>query len=396
MTERPVFSEALRLCFPLAALHGALWPFLWIVAGNYSLPMAQDIPPSQWHAHEMIFGTFGMALTGFLLSAVPEWTDTAPCRGRALLWIAGLWLPGRIVGIAGADGLSWLAGLFDVAFLLGLVVLIGMPMVARRTLRHLAFLLWPFLLMLMELAVRTGWSSGDFLASARFIEAALCIFVVLFSLSLARINVVVVNLALDPSGTTSPYRPHPGRQHMAGALVTGYMIAMLAVPESAIAAWLALAAGAAFMDRLAEWFVGRAVLRTHVLLLALASFFAGAGFLTIGAVRLGADVPPAAGLHMIAMGSLGCAIMAVFIIAGLRHTGRGLALLPWQALAAAILMVMAVLVRVIPEFAFASFLAPAHHWLGAILHAASYGVWLYGFLPFLTSESVVGDTDDAC
>ena len=33
-------------------------------------------------------------------------------------------------------------------------------------------------------------------------------------------------------------------------------------------AWLALAAAAAFLDRLAEWFIGRAVLRAEVLALA--------------------------------------------------------------------------------------------------------------------------------
>ncbi|MBN9052199.1 MAG: NnrS family protein, partial [Rhizobiales bacterium] len=61
MRRRPILAEALRLFFPLAAAHGALLPFLWVVAGGYALPFAADIPPAQWHAHEMIFGTYGMA-----------------------------------------------------------------------------------------------------------------------------------------------------------------------------------------------------------------------------------------------------------------------------------------------------------------------------------------------
>lgn len=330
MRNRPILAEALRLFFPLAAAQGALLPFLWVVAGGYDLPFAHDIPPTQWHAHEMIFGTYGMALAGFLGSAVPEWTDTRPAQGRSLLLLAALWLPGRLVGAAGADLFSPIAGLCDLAFFLALAAVIGRAMLERRTTKHLAFLVWLLFFAATEAGVRLAWLSGDFVLSARLLEAALCIFIVLFSLSAARINVVVINLALDPSGETTPYRPHPGRRHTAGAMVTLYLAATLVFPDSGIAAWLALAAGAAFFDRLAEWFIGRPVFRTEVLMLALGNAFAGAGFLALGATRFGAALSPAAGLHMLAVGALGSAVMAVFIIAGLRHTGRALRYLPWQ------------------------------------------------------------------
>lgn len=394
MKTHPVLSEALRLFFPLAAIHGALWPFLWVVAGGYDLPFARDIPPSQWHAHEMIFGTYGMALAGFLLAAVPEWTDTPTSRGNTLLCLAALWLPGRVTGVTGLDALNIVAGVTDTAFFAAMTFIIGRAMFERRTTKHLAFLAWACLFTLAEVATRVAWYMGDYSAAARFPEVALCIFVVLFSLSASRINVVVINLALDPGGETSPYRPHPGRRHTAGAMVTIYAVAILLFPESDISAWLALAAGAAFLDRLAEWFIGRAVFRTEVLALALGNAFAGFGFLALGATRLGADLAPAAGLHMISIGALGCAVMGVFIIAGLRHTGRDLLHLPWQAHAAAALMLAAAIVRVVPEFDFASTLSPWHHGISSVLWAASFGVWLHGFLPFLLSPGV--DADGAC
>ena len=34
MRQPPILSEALRLFFPLAALHGAVWPFLWVAAAT--------------------------------------------------------------------------------------------------------------------------------------------------------------------------------------------------------------------------------------------------------------------------------------------------------------------------------------------------------------------------
>lgn len=394
MKQHPIFSEALRLFFPLAALHGALWPFLWVLLGGYDLPFANDIAPSQWHAHEMIFGTYGMALAGFLVAAVPEWTDTKTSTGLTLICLAALWLPARIIGAVGADALSLLAGFFDLTFLIAVAGIIGKAMLERRTTKHLPFLIWLLLFASAEAGVRFAWQMGDAELASRLLEAALCIFVVLFSLSASRINVVVINLALDPTGETSPYRPHPGRRHMAGAMVTLYLAAKLAFPESDVSAWIALAAGAAFFDRLAEWFIGRAAFKTEVLLLALGNAFAGTGFLALGATQLGFYLSPAAGLHMLAIGALGCAVMAVFIIAGLRHTGRNLVHLPWQAHAAAALMVMAALVRVLPEFDFLSMLSPYHHGLSATLWALSFGVWLHGFLPFMMQPGV--DEQGSC
>lgn len=394
MRQPPILTEALRLFFPLAALHGALWPFVWIVIGGYTLPFANDIPPSQWHAHEMIFGTYGMALAGFLASAVPEWTDTRPARGGTLLCLAALWLPGRVIGILGADSLNLLAGFCDLAFLIAVSGLIGGPMIKRRTGKHLAFLVWLLLFCAAEAGVRHAWWTGDTEQAARYLEAALCIFIVLFSLSASRINVVIINLALDPTGETTPYRSHPGRQHMAGAMVTLYMAAKLVFPQSDVCAWLALAAGAAFFDRLAEWFIGRAVFKTEVLLLGLANAFAGSGFLTLGATRLGFPVTSAAGLHLLSVGALGCAIIVVFIVTGLRHTGRDLTHLPWQAHGAAVLMVMAGMIRILPEFDFAAALSPYHHGLSALLWAMSFGIWLYGFLPFMRAPGM--DEAGAC
>ena len=76
----PLLVEGLRLFFPAAAIHAVLSPLTWVLLLGFSQPLTHTIPMSQWHAHEMIFGTYGAALAGFLTSAVPEWTDTRPRR----------------------------------------------------------------------------------------------------------------------------------------------------------------------------------------------------------------------------------------------------------------------------------------------------------------------------
>lgn len=382
VSTNPWLVEGLRLFFPVAAGHAVLLPLVWVTVFAFSLPLARDIPMSQWHAHEMIFGTYGAALAGFLVSAVPEWTDTRPRRGRSLLLLLFLWLPGRIVGFVGFDALIIVAAATDLAFLGLMFWYVLQALIARGSTRHTSFAVWVALFWLMELGIRAGWLTGRTDISGRLLQASLMIFLVFFSLAVARINVTVINLALDPSGETTPYRPHPGRQNLTAGLVALYAVAALLAPDSTVPAYLALAAAAAFFDRLAEWFIGTAAFRTHVLALAGANLFAGAGFAVIGLAGLGAPLSPTTGLHILSVGSLGLAVLAVFIIAGLRHTGRLLDL-PWQAHGALVLMAGAGIARVLPELGFAEVMAASHYSISAALWSAAFALWLLGFLPLL-------------
>ncbi|TDR85364.1 NnrS family protein [Enterovirga rhinocerotis] len=381
-----ILSEGLRLFFPAAAGLAVLSPLVWASLFGLGLPFGGDVPPSQWHAHEMLFGVYAAALAGFLTSAVAEWTDTPARRGRHLVLLFALWLPGRLVGLLGLAPFTVVAGLTDLAFLGLLFWYVVSALIARGSSRHSSFALWIGLLWLAELGIRLAWLTGRIDLSGRLLHAVVAVFVIFFSLALARINVVVINLALDPSGKTSRYRPHPGRQNLTAGLVALYAVAAFAAPDSAAPAYLALAAGAAFFDRLAEWFIGRAVLRSHVLALGGATALAGIGFTMIGLAGLGAPIAPNTGYHVLSVACLGLAVLAVFVIAGLRHTGQALDL-PWQAHAAFALMALAAAARVLPEIGLGAGLAGTHYLIAALLWSAAFGIWLWGFLPALAGRS---------
>ncbi|MBU2327371.1 MAG: NnrS family protein, partial [Alphaproteobacteria bacterium] len=115
---RAMSADGLRLMFPLAALHAALWPFLWVVVWSLDLPFATSSLPGHWHAQEMLVGSFGGALLGFLTSALPEWTDTQRLSGRPLFLLAALWAGARVLGFLAVEK-GWLLGLlFDEAWML--------------------------------------------------------------------------------------------------------------------------------------------------------------------------------------------------------------------------------------------------------------------------------------
>ncbi|WP_415182327.1 NnrS family protein [Phaeovulum sp.] len=380
-------DEGFRLFFPLAALHAALWPFLWIAVQGYNLLGATQITSSVWHMHEMLYGSFGAALIGFLTTAFPEWTDTRPMRGRVLWYFAGAWGVARVIGLLGADLLTPLAALADLAWLGGLIAYAVWISWTKRTDRLLAFIGWLAAFALAE-AVTRGWMiSGASFEAAQAVKVAGLIFLGMLGLALARIGVPVTNLVLDPTEQTSPFRPHPGRLNLASGLVAVAIAGQVAGLSEAVNGWLLVAAGAGLLDRVGEGFVGRDGRRAEIVALWLPPALAGAGLLWLGAGQLGAPLAPAGGWHLALMGGLGLAVLAVMSIAGLFHSGHTLPVARPVKWAIGV-MLASVMVRLAPELGVIDpFLA---HLAASILWAAAFGLWLVAYWPLLSDPATLG------
>lgn len=373
-------DEGFRLFFPLAAIYAALWPLQWVLVFGLDLPLVRSTPPALWHVHEMIFGAFGAALIGFITTAVPEWTDTERLRGRPLLVLAALWLIGRLIGFLGADALGLVGMLCDLAWLCFLVLyMIGIT-VRRRSDRLLPFISWVLVLTLCEAVARYGFMSEDSELASRMLRMAGLVFLGLLAIALARITVPITNLVLDPTRATAPFRPHPGRLNLAPGLVgVAALVDVLGFsPETC--GYVLIAAGAAFMDRVGESFIGRAALRAEILVLSGSSALAGTGLLLNGAAKLGAPIPELVGLHVALMGGLGLGVLAVFCIAGLLHTHQPLGL-PRGALLAIFLLVAAVVFRVLPDLGLMPDWPGSPYAPAALSWATAFLLWLKIYWP---------------
>ncbi|MBU6467152.1 MAG: NnrS family protein, partial [Burkholderiales bacterium] len=105
-----------------------------LLIGLWSAVLALGLPPPPvtggalvWHAHELLLG-FGLAaVVGFVLTAVPEFTNTPGASTRAARWLTALWLLGRagfwLSGVGGLPALA-VAGAALFALLAMLLVLL--------------------------------------------------------------------------------------------------------------------------------------------------------------------------------------------------------------------------------------------------------------------------------
>lgn len=343
----PLWLCGFRPFFLATALAAVLPMLLWALFLGPGGPLPQSVGGATvWHAHEMLFGFALAAVAGFALTAIPEFTGSAPIAARPVRGLAVLWLAGRLAfGLQGPLGTTALlaSGIIHLAFCLGLIAVLAPPLCADPLRRHRAFL-W-------ALAALAGTVAGFYAEAlagglpARWLHAALGILMVLILLAMSRISMRIVNGALAEAGRTgTTYLARPPRRNLAISGILLHTLAELAAPGSRIGGWLALAAAAALCHLQADWHIGRVLFRRWPLMLFGVHVLMAAGYALLGAAPLtGADLA-GAGRHLLTVGALGLAVFVVLNIAGRMHCGLRLDEHRWLP-AAALGLVVAALAR---------------------------------------------------
>jgi uncharacterized protein involved in response to NO len=133
-----------RPFYLLASIFASLSIALWGAqfAGWLSAPYLRG---PLWHAHEMVFGCTLAVMTGFLFTAVRNWTNRSTPTGVALAALAALWLAGRVLVLT---PYAVAAALINIAFPLAAALGIGMAL-AKSGNRHNFF----FVVLLVAMAV---------------------------------------------------------------------------------------------------------------------------------------------------------------------------------------------------------------------------------------------------
>jgi uncharacterized protein involved in response to NO len=139
---RPQSSIALLSCgFRPFFLGAGLWAtvamVLWIGLVSGLWQFANAYGDVAWHAHEFLFGYVSAVLTGFLLTAIPNWTGRLPLQGSPLLALCLLWAAGRVAMLATDQIGVVAAAAVDCAYLPTLAAVILREIIVGRNWRNL-------------------------------------------------------------------------------------------------------------------------------------------------------------------------------------------------------------------------------------------------------------------
>jgi len=361
-----LFSYGFRPFFLGGAVWAALGILLWLPQyfGELSLPTA--FTPLDWHIHEMLYGYVAAIVTGFLLTAIPNWTGRLPINGYPLAGLSALWLAGR-VAVAGSS--IWgaeLAAVIDVAFLATLAAVALREIVAGTNWRNLRVLIALGVLIAGNIVFHLeaiGRGSADY-----GIRLGLAAVIGLIMLIGGRIvpsfthNWLVQN---NPGRLPRQFARYDAFALGASALALALWIAL---PEHVVSGVMLMIAGVLQTARLARWAGDRTVAERLVLVLHVGYAFVPMGFLLLGtAILWPSGWPASAGVHAWMVGAIGLMTLAVMTRASLGHTGRGLtATVPTQVIYFCALV--AALARIVAAFVPSS----------ALLHAAAFA-WVLAF-----------------
>ena len=374
-----LLSYGFRPFFLSAAVWACIAMVLWIglLSGYWSFAVGYG--GIAWHAHEFLFGYIAAVMTGFLLTAIPNWTGRLPLQGMPLLALFVLWLAGR-VAILTTDWIgTGAAAIIDCAYLITITALISREIVAGSNWRNLrvvvlvAFTAIANIVFQAEVLVYGGPNYGLRLGVAAIVAL-----------------IMVVGGRVTPSFTSnwltrqrSQARPAALGRFDIGAIALGAiaLITWIAAPDWYGTAALLLVMAIAQAARLSRW-TGARTWREPILFV----LHLGYAFVPIGAFVLSISilwpriVPTSGALHAWTTGAMGLMTLAIMTRATLGHTGRDVYSTPTTVaiygamLAAALARIAAPL---LPTFYYQMLLAAGVAWFSAFaIFVLTYGPML--------------------
>ena len=325
---------------------GAAWAVIalaiWLtsLAGGLALPSLFE--PLIWHRHEMLFGFVGAVISGFLLTAIPNWTGRLPIAGPPLAGLFGLWLAARVAVLCSSQIGALPAAALDVGFYLLLAGLAGREVLAAKN-RNVPIVVLVLLFGTANAIDHAGAAGliSDVDLGAR---AGIALVVTMISLIGGRIIPSFTRNWMAKQGMKKRLPTQPGRFDIAVIAATATALAAwLILPEWIVTGWLLLAAGLAQVARLARWGGLRSARDPMVFILHVGYFWIPTGLLLLATSILGETVPRSAAIHALTAGAMATMILAVMTRATLGHTARELKASPQTTFLYALVTIGAVL-----------------------------------------------------
>lgn len=317
--------------------------FIFLYANYEILPI--EISAVSWHAHMFLFGYLWAVIAGFLMTAVPDWTERLPVVGRSPGWLFGLWLLAAI-GREVIDGKNWRN--------LTVLVIVSVLLIAN---------------MLFDYSAFYEGTGVDTLGERLAVGVA----IMLITLIGGRIVPGLTRNCLAKHDAASLPAPHDGFDKVVLVITAVALLLWMFAPVSAGVGAVAVVAGIFNLVRLVRWRGWLTGAEPLVWVLHLGYLFVPLGFLGVGyAVLVGRVDWITVFQHLWMAGGIGLMTLAVMTRASLGHSGRPLTVLRGVA-SLYVMLFVSVFLRL---------------WAGLVgnltplLHGAA-GLWILAFAGFV-------------
>jgi uncharacterized protein involved in response to NO len=130
-----IFESAYRPFFILATVSSLFYMTLWTAFYTFKLRLNfENISPTMWHAHEMLFGYAIAVITGFMLTIEKYRFGALISKKSALIILIILWILARVfISLTLTTDISWKTGaVLDCLFILILTIRISYPVIRGK------------------------------------------------------------------------------------------------------------------------------------------------------------------------------------------------------------------------------------------------------------------------
>jgi len=358
---------------------------LWLASYTGLVQWGGYLRGMSWHSHEMVFGFAPAVMTGFLLTAVRNWTGLPTPSGVKLGLLAALWVLARVINLTGPASV---AVLLDVSFLPLLGVTIAIPIWRSRNVRNFKIL---GVLTILSVANMVYHLSYLNILPAGFMRTALIAALDVFTILMAIVGGRVIP-AFTANAVASAKPRHIKSVEIAalGSLVIILIADMMGFWYSLTSLmWLILLVLAAVAHgiRLGLWQPYRTRHKPLLWMLPVAY-----GWIPISlALRALAQIsvlPATAAVHALTLGAISGLMLAMMTRSALGHTGRDLRA-GWTEISAFWLLQLAAVIRV------GAALIPAEFYRGAVVFSGAtwslaFAIFLSRYWPILTRPRIDG------
>lgn len=369
------FRPFYLLASVFAAASVALWTLQytgWLRHAYLAGPLA--------HAHEMLFGYTLAVVTGFLFTAVRNWTGRPTPTGAVLAAIAALWLAGRVLVLT---PYGWSAAVVNVAFPIAVAVGIGIPLFRSGNRRNYFFV--GLLAMLAVALAAIHLAQLGVIALPGWVGIGIALDAILFLMAVmaGRVVPMFTNNGVPGAGA----QRHPAVERAALGSVLALLVADAAgVAEPILIALLSLAA-LAHTARLALWRPWNTLRTPLVWVLHVAYAWIVIHLVLRTLAQLDVLATPLA-THALTIGAIGMLTIGMMTRTARGHTGRPLVADRYEV-ACYVLILAAAVVRV-----FGPVISPSAYMgtvaVSAILWSGGYALYAVRYWPVLARTRLDG------